>query len=516
MLKKLPIGIQTLSKIIEEDYLYIDKTKIAHQLINNYEYIFFSRPRRFGKSLFVDTLQEIFEGNKNLFKGLYIYNNWNWERRYPVIKISFSGGIYNKDDLNRNLIYILKRTQKKLNIKCDNISDASLCFSELIEKAYEKYNEKVVVLIDEYDKPILDNVTNIKESVNIRDGLRDFYTKIKDNDRYIRFALLTGVSKFSKTSIFSGLNNLEDITLNPEYGNICGYTQNDIETSFLPYLDGVDLEKLKLWYNGYNFLGDRVYNPFDILLFIKNNKMYQNYWFESGTPTFLIKLIQKNSYFLPSLSNILIGRELLGSFDIENIKIETLLFQAGYLTIDKQVEKRRGGIEYLLKLPNKEVMISLNDIFIDYLTNKSVEKSRYQDKMYDALFDRDLNGFKESLETIFANIPYNNYVNNNILSYEGYYASVIYAYLMSLGIDLIAEDVTNKGRIDLTIKINNIIYIIEFKVDSNKNKSNRALAQIKDKNYIQKYLKDGKDIYLVGIHFNEKEKNLSLFEWEKN
>ncbi len=511
-MKKLPVGIYTLKKIIEENYLYIDKTEIALDLIEKNQYVFLSRPRRFGKSLFLDTLKEIFEGNKELFKGLHIYNKWNFEKKYPVIRISFANGsVRNREELDKRIITILAQNQKDLGIICDDITDVAGYFRDLIVKANELYNEQVVILIDEYDKPILDNITNPKAASEIRDGLANFYSVIKGSDEYLRFAFLTGVSKFTKTSIFSGLNNITDITLNPKYGNICGYTQNDIETSFLPYLDNVDLKKLKEWYNGYNFLKDRVYNPYNILLFIQNEKKYKNYWFETGTPTFLIKLIQKSSYFLPNLSNLLVGEEILNSFDVNNIKLEVLLFQAGYLTIGEEFIED-DEIEYTLILPNKEVKIALNKYIIQQIYDDyGVHKRKNIRK---ALKIADLNGLKDAFISIFANIPYNNYVNNNILHYEGFYASVIYTYLVSLGIEVIGEDVTNKGRIDLTIKILNYIYIIEFKVTSTSN-TNNALKQIKDKNYAQKYLNEGKEIFLIGIHFNEEERNISSFEWEK-
>ncbi|MEI7696247.1 MAG: AAA family ATPase, partial [Chlorobium sp.] len=221
-MKKLPVGIQTFSKIIEGDYLYIDKTEIARSLIDSYQYVFLSRPRRFGKSLFLDTLHNIFEGHRELFRGLLIEEQWNWEVTYPVIKISFSGGIHSIADLEEDLLQILDSNEERLGLKCANKSKAKYYFADLIKKAFQKYNQKVIILIDEYDKPILDNIENIPEALLIRDGMRDFYTKIKENDEYLRFAFLTGVSKFSKVSLFSGLNNLEDISLNPDYGNICG------------------------------------------------------------------------------------------------------------------------------------------------------------------------------------------------------------------------------------------------------------------------------------------------------
>ena len=362
-MKKLPVGIQTFRTIIEDNYLYIDKTEVARSLIDNFKYVILSRPRRFGKSLFLDTLKNIFEGKRELFRGLLIEKQWNWEVTYPVIKISFSGGIDSRETLRKNLFYILNDNQERLDILCDEKEDPSQCFAELIEKACEKYHQKVVILIDEYDKPILDNIANIPGALLLRDGMLDFYTTIKENDRYLRFAFLTGVSKFAKASIFSGLNNLEDISLNPDYGNICGYTQRELDTTFAPYLNGVDMEQVKRWYNGYNFLGDTVYNPNDILLFIKNNFKFHNYWFETGTPSFLIKLIKKNSYAIPPFESLCVNESLLNSFDIENLKLETILFQAGYLTI-KRVIPSGVGMRYELGFPNKEVQISFNDFIL--------------------------------------------------------------------------------------------------------------------------------------------------------
>jgi len=506
MLKKLPIGIQTFEKIIDGDYLYIDKTDLALSLIESYQYVFLSRPRRFGKSLFLDTLHNIFEGNKELFKDLYIYDKYDFAK-HPVIKIDWAGSFKTFEDTKNVANTILKENQKRLGIECEN-TDTAMCFRELIQKANEKYNKQVVILIDEYDKPILDNINNIKRANENRDFLRALYIQIKANDAYIRFAFLTGITKFTKASIFSGLNNIEDISLSPEYATVCGYTQNDIETSFMPYLKDINLDRVKTWYNGYNFLGDSVYNPFDILKFIKNGFMFKNYWWESGSPYSLIELIKTRDYYLPSLQNLKTDETLLNSFDIEKIQLESLLFQAGYLTIDSVMEYPFGGFEYTLRVPNLEVQISLNELMLRYLSN-----TNFQDKKlptYQALLEANLEEFKNTLISLFASIPYNNYVKNNISNFEGYYASVVYAYLASLGVEIIAEDVTNKGRIDITLLIKDKIYIIEFKVGSND-----ALTQIKEKNYHQKYLNQNKEIYLVGINFDEDERNVSHFAYER-
>jgi Holliday junction resolvase-like predicted endonuclease len=507
-MKKLPIGIQTFSKIIEEDYIYIDKTKEALELIENYTYAFLSRPRRFGKSLFLDTLHNIFESKKEYFKDLYIYNKWDWKTTYPVIKISWAGDFTTEDKLAKRAKQILKDNQERLNVECEDDDYLPNCLWELIKQTYKKYNQKVVILIDEYDKPILDTIENIEQSKINREFIKSFYTVIKDSDEYIKFAFLTGVSKFSKASIFSGLNMLEDISLNKKFGNICGYTQANIENEFKDHLEDTDLEKVKEWYNGYNFLKDDVYNPFDLLKFIKNDFNFSNYWFATGTPTFLIKLIEKNSYFLPKLSNLVVGENLLDSFDIENIDLEVILYQSGYLTIDKVQLTPFETIEYKLKLPNKEVKMSFNDMIINYITNNNLPTIKSD--IYLALLEVNMDKFKDSFISIFASIPNNNFTKSNMQNYEGFYASVVYVYLQSLGLEIIGEDVTNLGRIDLTVKINNLIYIIEFKVGSED-----ALKQIKEKKYHEKYLKEQKDIYLVGINFDKNDKNISKFEFDK-
>jgi len=448
-MKKLPIGIQTFQKIIDGDYLYIDKTQDIYELITNNSYIFLSRPRRFGKSLLVSTIKEVFEGNKKLFEGLYIYNKWDWEDRYPVIKIDFSGDLRSPDNLKNRIHDILINNQENLQIECKKIEAFDSCFEELIRKSYEKYQKPVVILIDEYDKAILDNLDQMEIAHQNREILRAFYSIIKGSDRYIKFVFLTGVSKFSKASIFSGLNMLEDISLTPKFGNICGYTQNDIETTFKPYLKGVNLERLKAWYNGYNFLKDRVYNPFNILLFIKNEYVFDNYWFNTGTPSFLIQLFKQGDYNLASFENLKVQKSLLDSFDIESLTLETVMFQSGYLTI-KDIRPRRNRIEYILDYPNLEVKMSFNDYLLNYFVLQPNQKNEIENRLIDILEVADLNNLEQVLKSLFASIAYNNFTNNYIENYEGFYASVFYAYFAGAGFDkIIAEDATNSGSRNL-------------------------------------------------------------------
>jgi len=505
-MKKLPVGIHTFSQIRNEDYLYIDKTQEAYELINNYKYVFLSRPRRFGKSLFLTTLKEIFDGNKDLFKGLYIYDKYDFES-FPVIRIVFSGVMSTEESLND----IIKRNMcnNEEDLRCEGNESLSSTerFAALIKNAATKYNKPVVILIDEYDKPILDNITDAPMRSYARDVLKGLYEHIKYNDEYIQFVFLTGVTKFAKVSVFSGLNNLSDISLAPQYGNICGYTQADIDTHFQPYLEGIDLDDIKRWYDGYNFLKDNVYNPFDILKFCTEGKLFRNYWFESGTPTFLIRLMQEKNFFPPDLQNIKVGEEILHSFDIDNIELPVLLYQAGYLTI-KQAVMLRGGLYYQLRVPNFEVQKSLNEELLNRVSPSVIEKVKMQDNLYSALEQADLETFKNHLIRVFAHIPYHNYSSNYIAQYEGFYASVIYTYLYSLNMPFVAEDCTNQGRIDMSIVVENNVYIIEFKMGTGD-----GIAQIMEKKYYEKYQNQGKNIYLVGINFDSEARNISGFKY---
>jgi hypothetical protein len=460
----------------------------------------------------LDTLFEIFNGNKELFKDLYIYDKYGFEK-YPVIQISWGGNFKTLAKIEQRALEILENNQKRLNITCKR-ANPNGCFEELIQKAYQKYQKEVVILIDEYDKPILNNISNVEIALQMRDFLRGFYEQLKENDRYIKFAFLTGISKFSKASIFSGLNQIEDISLTKRFGEICGYTQEELEYYFKDYLTDVNLEKVKNWYNGYNFLGENVYNPFDILKFVRNDFMFKNYWWESGNPFSLIELLKTKDYFIPNLQNLKTDDSLINSFEIEKLQIESLLFQAGYLTIKKVVDDG-FDLEYQLKVPNLEVQISLNKLIARYLSDIN-DTSMYKN-IRNALIKANLDGFKNALTSLFASIPYNNYTKNKIAFYEGYWASLIYCYLSGAGLKLIAEDITNTGRIDLTIIVNNNIYILEFKVKKPRAKSQepRAMEQIKNKNYHQKYLDNKKDIFFIGIEFDSNNRNICNFEWEE-
>jgi len=510
--KKLPIGIQTFREIREEDYYYVDKTGIAHQLVSEGKYYFLSRPRRFGKSLFLDTLAELFAGNEPLFRGLQVHDKWDWSRRCPVIRISFAGGVLDSRlALDECIAELLSDNELALGVRGEHASIAGR-FGELIRLAAEKHGERIVVLIDEYDKPILDNLARPEVARAMRDGLRNLYSVIKGQDAHIRFAMLTGVSKFSKVSLFSGLNNLNDITLDGRYSAICGYTDEDVDTVFAPELAGLDRDEIRTWYNGYNWAGTSVYNPFDLLLLFQKRE-FQPYWFETGTPTFLIDLLTRRQAFTPELGQLVAMETLLSSFDVEQMPVEALMFQTGYLTIDSLL--RMGArIEYTLKYPNLEVQASLNGALLQGLTGDPSLPGRQTGQLYRLLRANDFPGLQALFTAFFASIPHDWYRNNPIAQYEGYYASVFYSHFAALGLDIRLEDVTNHGRIDMTVLFNGHVYLFEFKVVELVPEG-RALEQIRERGYADKYRARGEPIHLVGVEFSRDSRSVVGFEVEQ-
>lgn len=507
--KKLPIGIETFSEIIEDGHYYVDKTPFALQLIESGKYYFLSRPRRFGKSLFVDTLRSLFEGRKALFAGLYAEDKWDWTRRFPVVSISFSGGVLHSGPaLDEKIRELLLDNQTRLGVTCTH-SSISGQFAQLLSLARQKFGEKVVVLIDEYDKPILDNITDSPMALIMREGLKNLYSAIKQADADIRFVFMTGVSKFSKVTLFSGLNNLNDITLNPKYSALCGYTDADIDTVFAPELAGLDRDQIRHWYNGYSWRGQSVYNPYDLLLLL-GNREFRPWWFESGTPTFLIKLLAERQTWLPLLEQAESDSELLGSFDIDKIPATTLMFQAGYLTIERE-ESISGSVYFYLRLPNHEVRQSLfGSLLREWTGDTGLEVSNKR-HLYQHLAAARVDLLAGLFQSFFASIPHQWFTRNTISQYEGYYASVFYAYFVASGLDVRVEDATNHGRIDMAVVMQGHIYLFEFKVVESTPKGH-ALQQLLDKGYADKYRAHGLPIHLIGVEFARDARNVVGFE----
>jgi hypothetical protein len=485
------------------------------QLIDSGTYYFLSRPRRFGKSLFLDTLREMFEGNEALFKGLEAENNWDWSKKYPVIRISFGNGVLrNRAELDQSIQELLRVNRLSLGLQQPTgLSETNLAgnFADLITQAHQKTSQRAVVLIDEYDKPILDNIDNDTAALEMREGLKNLYSVLKGSDEHLKFVFLTGVSKFSKVSLFSGLNNLKDITLDARYSDICGYTDADVDTVFAPELPGLDREQIRQWYNGYNWLGTPVYNPFGLLMLF-DTRTIRPYWFETGTPTFLIKLLEKRQQFTPDLSRIVASEALLSTFDVGNIPVEALMFQAGYLTIASH-RQVMGRLQLTLKYPNLEVQASLNDSLLQSLTGGPSVPEPQISRLYDLLRVPDFAGLKTLFQAFYASIANDWYRKNEMDKFEGYYVSIFYSYFAALGLDIRLEDPTNHGRIDMSVLFNGHVFLFEFKVVE-LNPAGAALQQIKDRHYADKYLDRGEPVHLIGVEFSKASRNIVGFEVE--
>ena len=513
-MRKYPIGIQSFRSLREDNYVYVDKTKDMKKLVDTGKTYFLSRPRRFGKSLFVDMIDCAFSGRKELFKGLYLEDNWDWDKSYPVLKISFGSGVHrNLEELHQTIDSMLIDWKNEFDFTYEKTGLQNR-FAEAIRQAYELSDKTpVVVLVDEYDKPILDNINNIPLAIELREELKNFYSVLKDADRYLKFVFISGVSKFSKVSLFSGLNNLKDITIDQRYSTICGYTQSELETNFSEELKLYDKEQVRSWYNGFSWGNGAVYNPFDILLFFDSG-VFRNYWFESGTPRFLLKLLEENHYFMPDLEHVEASEAIAESFEIEDLTIETLLFQTGYLTI-KEIVQLGARRSYVLTYPNLEVKMSLNDALLGYISQRQSAKEKNIIKLYRLLQTNDFEQMQELFQSFFAAIPHDWFRKNNIEEYEGFYASVFYAYFCALGLDVKAEDTTNHGRIDMRVVFEHRCYIFEFKLIGTGGESGTAMQQIKAKQYAEKYRADFSEIYLIGVEFDKAKRNITAFDWEK-
>ncbi len=512
----LPIGIQSFSEIRTKGYLYVDKTPFILDLARTGKYFFLSRPRRFGKSLFIDTLAHAFSGRHDLFAGLSLArpeSGWDFSRKHPVLRIDFAGGtIRSTHDLSARLSRLLSEWEVRYGIKKTEGSPGERLLY-LIPLIAESTGEQVVILVDEYDKPILDNLNHPDIAGEIRDHLRDFYGALKPLDSHLRFAFLTGVSKFAKTGIFSGLNNLNDITLDGPYSALCGYTDDDLDRVFTDWMRTLDPELVRMWYNGYSWGGKAVYNPFDILLLFSKGE-FRPFWFETGTPSFLVSLLMKHPRSLPDLDQFMAGEELIGSFQVEDLKPETLLFQAGYLTI-RGKQQIGAKIMYSLGFPNLEVKSSFSQLMLDTFTG-SEHQSRNQERIDAMVRLGDTRGMRDVFHSFFASIPHDWYRKNQLSGFEGYYASIVYAYFSSLGYMVIPEDTTNRGRIDLTVQTPTGIWIFEFKVQGLDRTGIEPLKQLQMKGYAEKYQSDSRPVYEIGVIFDPDTRNIVSWEVIEN
>ena len=511
--RKLPIGIQTFRTIREGGYYYVDKTGFIRRLVDEGSHYFLSRPRRFGKSLFLDTLKELFQGNEALFEGLDIHRHWDWSVRHPVVRLSFGGGNFTEPgQVNEEALTQLEMIAEDASVPV-RYDTAPSRFRHLLRTLHQHAGQRVAVLVDEYDKPMLDALEAPDQARANRDALRALYATIKDCDEHIRFTFLTGVSQFSKVSVFSGLNNLTDLTLDPPYSAICGYTDGDLDQVFGPELPGLDRSAVRDWYNGYNWLGEeRVYNPFDILQLFRSRR-FKAYWIETGTPAFLVDTLLKRGVASPVLDGLVSTQDLLSAFDVDNIGTEALLFQTGYLTI-ANTEDRLGDTLLRLGYPNREVRQSLNQSLMSSLLPQDSRSLDESIELVKRLTSNDFTGLEASIRALFASIPYNWHVRNDIANYEGYYASVFYSHFAATGLDVRVEDASSSGRVDMTVRSNGNIYLFEFKV-AELAPEGTAMAQLKNKGYAEKYSAMNQPIHLIAVEFSRKQRNLVSFAVEE-
>ena len=511
--RKLPIGIQTFRTIREEGCYYVDKTPWIRRLVDGGTHYFLSRPRRFGKSLFVDTLKELFEGNEALFEGLAIHDEWDWSASHPVLRLDFSRGDYRTPGyVHQSLMAQLEALERRSEVESD-YSTGPERFNHLLEALHQRTGRRVAVLVDEYDKPILDALDVPEVARANRDYLRGLYSTVKFADAHVRFTFLTGVSKFSKVSLFSGLNNLSDITLDARYSAICGYTDADLDTVFAPELEGLDRQAVREWYNGYCWLGEeKVYNPFDILLLF-DHRRFDAWWFETGTPTFLIKTLVERGTVSPSLDGMLGTSALLSKFDVDAMATEALLFQTGYLTV-VGVEDLGGRPLYRLGYPNREVRQSLNESLLEAMLPDSVPRVEQGVRLHRLLAANDFDGLEALFRAFFSGIPHDWHRRNDLARYEGYWASVFYSHFAAAGLDVAVEDSTSHGRLDMAVRFRGSVYVFEFKVVGMAPEG-AAMEQLKRRRYADKYRASGQPIWLVGVEFSREARNLAAFEVER-
>ena len=510
--RRLPIGIQTFREIREEGHYYVDKTEYARRLVEEGKHYFLSRPRRFGKSLFLDTLKELFEGNEPLFRGLAVHDRWDWSARHPVVRLSFAGGSFRDPSaLPRNVAEQLDRAERGAGLtpRYETISGR---FRGLIEELAEQSGQRVAVLVDEYDKPILDALADEETARANRDVLRGLYGVVKDADAHVEFSFFTGVSKFTRVSLFSDLNNLTDITLEPEFSAVCGYTETDLETVFAPELPGLDRERIREWYNGYSWRGEeRMYNPFAILLLFRKRE-FQAHWFQTGSPAFLIGKMLERRVLSLDLEGMYAEDDLLSKFDVDAMATEALLFQTGYLTI--AAEDDLGGEPfYRLGVPNREVRQGLNRHLLGATVPAESLRRLPGFRLRALLEEGDFEGLDALFRSFFASIPHQWHTRNEIARYEGYYASVFYSHLAAAGLHVRVEDSTNRGRVDMAARHAGKVYLFEFKVVDDEPEGT-ALAQLRERGYAEKYRASGEPIHLIGVEFSRKERNLVAFEAE--
>ncbi len=510
-MRKLPLDTSTFSRIREDNYLYVDKTQYMYQMITGGGRYFLSRPRRFGKSLLVSTLKEILSAHKELFNGLWIHlSDYQWHE-HGIIQLDFSK--LRATDLEA----FRKRLSKELLIIAKNynidVNDTSSDPDELLQDvvlALHKQFGRVAILVDEYDSPILKSLHNQSVAQEIRDEIQHFFTVIKALDAHISFVFITGVSSFAKAGLFSGINNLQILTLRKEYATICGYSDDEIDHYFADYIadwakqENKSYDKLheqiRTWYNGYSFGYNvpKAYNPFSVMNALNEYK-FGNFWFQSGTPTFLVEMLKKE-YKTFDPEDLTATEDFLGIFDINTIPLLSLMFQAGYLTITGYNEESKL---FDLDYPNEEVRVAFQKYLLEVFAHIDAEVAQRLSLQLKAAFEKeDLEKVIELLQQLFAHVPYQLHIKE-----ERYYHSLLIMACVIAGIKSSGERSTSHGRIDLVLEFSQKIYVIEVKFNDT---AENALLQIEDRRYYEKFLIQNKPIILLGLSFKKEPQSFTV------
>ncbi len=510
---KYPIGIQDFDKIINEGYTYVDKTELIYKLVHEGSYYFLSRPRRFGKSLLMSTLDAYFSGKRELFKNLAIEKLEEDWTAYPVLHLDLNTGKYNsKDSLTHALDDFLSRLEANYGT-FHSEKTLELRFMGIIERIYHKTGKPVVILVDEYDKPLLQSINNKELQDDFRATLKAFYSVLKTQDRYIRFALLTGVTKFGKVSVFSDLNNLTDISMDESYDTLCGITEEEMHRYFEESIQKLaerykisyeeTCARLKKRYDGYHFVeyGTGVYNPFSLLSTFRASK-FGSYWFETGTPTFLVQLLQRENFYLPDLTQQQVSADMLNCIDAMDRNPIPVIYQSGYLTIKDYDEEFKV---YTLGFPNEEVEEGFANYLLPYYAHTGSEGApMYVRNFVLALRNGRPEQFMKRMQVLFADTDYKIVGNAEL-----YFQNAFYIVTKLLGFYTEVERTISDGRIDMIVKTKDYIYIFEFKYDQN---ADIALQQIENKGYAKPFVTDGRKIVKIGVNFSREHRCID--EWK--
>jgi len=506
--RPLPIGYQSFANLRNGGCYYVDKTPMIREMIRLGRFYLLSRPRRFGKSLLVSTLKELFEGNEPLFRGLGIHPHWDWSVKYPVVRLTLDGKVSTHEELEKNILNQLHEIESVYDLKSlPMVTAAADRLRNLLARLHQATGHQVVVLVDEYDRPVLNVLENHEQARENRDHLRDIYSIIKSSEDHVRFVFVTGITMFSKNSFSSGLNNLDDISLYPPLAAICGYTDHDLDTVFAPELDGLDRDEIRTWYNGYNWLGEeKLYNPHDILHLFRKRE-FQAHWFKSGEPGYLYRLLTERKVSTMDLEKCVVDADTVSKFELDTFSSEALLFQSGYLTI---TEKEQGGshILYHLDYPNFEVRSSFNKGLAKHMTGRGREVETAGEDFLEALGKADFPAFGEKIRRLLSEIPHPWHDSGNLGYYESWYASLLYMCFQTTR----AEEATSHGRSDMVVLHEGKVFVLEFKMAEDgsgvEESLDSAIVQIREKGYAEKYRGRGGPVHLIGMVFGGEERSL--------